>query len=65
MLIDARTGDLRLSAKVRLDGIATVIYAMAARNGILAIGTLDGRIALARLADLPARTGADGNLDLA
>lgn len=65
MLIDARTGDLRLSAKVRLDGIATVIYAMAARDGILAIGTLDGRIALARLADLPARTGADGNLDLA
>lgn len=65
ILIDARTGDLRLSAKVRLDGIATVIYAMAARDGILAIGTLDGRIALARLADLPARTGADGNLDLA
>jgi hypothetical protein len=38
---------------------------MAARDGFLAIGTLDGRIALARLADLPARTGADGNLDLA
>ncbi|OLF53476.1 hypothetical protein [Pseudomonas chlororaphis] len=44
LLIDARSGARRLDAKVRIDGWPTLIYAMDARDGHLALGTADGRI---------------------
>lgn len=45
-LIDAQTGALRLDAKVRLDGLPTLILAMDAAGGTLLAGTVDGRIAV-------------------
>ncbi|SDY27616.1 hypothetical protein [Pseudomonas sp. NFIX28] len=44
MLIEARSGRLRLNAKARIDGLPTLIHAMDARDGRLALGTVDGRI---------------------
>ncbi|AZD16370.1 hypothetical protein PUP66_18040 [Pseudomonas chlororaphis] len=46
MLIDVRSGQLRLNAKARIDGLPTLIHAMDARDGQLALGTVDGRIAV-------------------
>ena len=45
-LIDAQTGVLRLDARVRLDGLPTLIMAMDAAGGTLLAGTVDGRIAV-------------------
>lgn len=45
-LIDARTGVLRLDAKVRVDGLSTLVFAMDAAGGTLLLGTVDGRIAM-------------------
>lgn len=56
MLIEARTGQLRLNAKARIDGLPTIIHAMDAHAGQLALGTVDGRIAVKPVADL---LGAD------
>lgn len=65
MLIDAASGDLLLAARVRIDGIATVLYALAAHGGKLAVGTLDGRIALVDLATLRTLRATRGGIDLA
>ncbi|WZB76738.1 hypothetical protein WJ972_15275 [Achromobacter insuavis] len=65
MLIDAASGDLRLAARVRIGGIATVLYALAAHDGRLAVGAIDGRIALVELAALAALRPTRGGIDLA
>ncbi|WDG77785.1 hypothetical protein PUP68_19125 [Pseudomonas chlororaphis] len=44
MLIETRTGQLRLNVKARIDGLPTIIHAMDARAGQLALGTVNGRI---------------------
>ncbi|WMD20922.1 hypothetical protein RAS12_00695 [Achromobacter seleniivolatilans] len=46
LLIEARTGAVVLDAQVHVDGLPTVIYAMDAHDDKLAVGTLDGRIAI-------------------
>ncbi|MGE8637423.1 MAG: hypothetical protein ACN6PR_02200 [Achromobacter sp.] len=46
LLIDARTGAVLLDAQVHADGLPTVIYVMDAHDDKLAVGTLDGRIAI-------------------
>lgn len=65
MLIDALTGGVRLDARVRMQGAATVIYAMDARDERLAVGTIDGRIAVVDLQDLLAASVTRGGIDLA
>ncbi len=65
MLIDALTGGVRLEARVRMQGAATVIYAMDARDERLAVGTIDGRIAVVDLQDLLAASVTRGGIDLA
>ena len=65
MLIDAASGDLLLAARVRIGGIATVLYALAAHGGKLAVGTLDGRIAIVDLATLRTLRATRGGIDLA
>ncbi|MGE8687617.1 MAG: hypothetical protein ACN6PJ_10810 [Achromobacter sp.] len=57
MLVDAATGGIRLNAKLRVEGLPTVVYAMSARGGRLAMGTADGRIAV-MAADALLRQGA-------
>jgi len=54
-LIDAQTGVLRLDARVRLDGLPTLIMAMDAAGGTLLAGTVDGRIAVVEASALCAR----------
>ena len=65
MLIDAASGDLLLASRVRIGGIATVLYALAAHGGRLAVGAIDGRIALVDLAALAALRPTRGGIDLA
>jgi len=65
MLIDADSGDLLLASRVRIGGIATVLYALAAHGGRLAVGAIDGRIALVDLAALAALRPTRGGIDLA
>lgn len=65
MLIDARNGQLRLKAKVRLDGLPTQIRAMDARDGRLALGTVEGRIVVRHIDELLAAGDAAPWLDLA
>lgn len=65
MLIDAASGDLLLAARVRVGGIATVLYTLAAHGGRLAVGTLDGRIAIVDLATLRTLRATRGGIDLA
>lgn len=65
MLIDALTGGVRLDARVRMQGAATVIYAMDARDERLAVGTIAGRIAVVDLQDLLAASVTRGGIDLA
>ncbi len=65
MLIDAQTGALRRDARIRMDGVATVIYALDARADMLALGTIDGRIAVISLDALLAAPVTGGGIDLA
>lgn len=65
MLIDALTGGVRLDAKIRMAGAATVIYALDARDDRLAIGTIDGRIGVVGVQDLLAAPVTRGGIDLA
>ena len=65
MLIDALTGGVRLDAKIRMAGAATVIYALDAHQDRLAIGTIDGRIAVVGVQDLLAAPVTRGGIDLA
>lgn len=65
MLIDAQTGDVRLDAEIRMDGVPTVIYAMDARDGALAVGTIDGRIVVVGLDALLTAAVTRGGIDLA
>ncbi|MBB1628929.1 hypothetical protein [Achromobacter sp. UMC71] len=65
MLLDAQTGEQQLDAKICMHGIATVIYAMDARDNTLAVGTIDGRIAVISLDALLATPVTDGAIDLA
>jgi len=64
MLVDAGTGRIRLDAKLRLDGLPTVVYAMDARGERLAMGTADGRIAVIAAGELLRRDAARGWVDL-
>ncbi|MGE7958292.1 hypothetical protein ACQKQA_17205 [Pseudomonas sp. NPDC089530] len=52
MLIDAQSGQLRLNAKARIDGWPTMIYAMDAYGGQLALGTADGRVVVQQVDEL-------------
>ncbi|PJM69770.1 PQQ-binding-like beta-propeller repeat protein [Achromobacter ruhlandii] len=65
MLIDAASGDLLLASRVRIGGVATVLYALAAHGGRLAVGAIDGRIALVDLAALAGMRPTRGGIDLA
>ncbi|WP_315136267.1 hypothetical protein [Achromobacter marplatensis] len=58
-LIDAQTGALRLDAKVRVDGLPTLIFALDAAGDRLAVGTVDGRIAIVNASALCASTMED------
>ncbi|KAJ8134688.1 hypothetical protein OY671_012099, partial [Metschnikowia pulcherrima] len=63
MSIDADSGDSSSASRVRIGGIATVLYALAAHGGRSAVGAMDGRIALvdsaASAASRPTRGGID------
>jgi hypothetical protein len=58
-LIDAQTGALRLDAKVRMDGLPTLIFALDAVGDRLAVGTVDGRIAIVNASALCASAMED------
>ncbi|MGE8680988.1 MAG: hypothetical protein ACN6PE_20420, partial [Achromobacter marplatensis] len=58
-LIDAQTGALRLDAKVRVDGLPTLIFALDAVGDRLAVGTVDGRIAIVNASALCASAMED------
>ena len=51
-LIDAQSGALRRHARVHVDGLPTVIFAMDANEQSLLAGTVDGRIAVLDIGDL-------------
>jgi len=50
--IDAQSGALRRNAKVHVDGLPTIIFAMDADDDTLLMGTVDGRIAQLRISAL-------------
>lgn len=50
--IDAQSGALRRNAKVHMDGLPTIIFAMDADDDTLLMGTVDGRIAQLRISAL-------------
>lgn len=58
-LIDAQTGARRLDAKVRVDGLPTLIFALDAAGDRLAVGTVDGRIAIVTASVLCAGAAED------
>lgn len=63
-LIDAQTGTLRLDAKVRADGLPTLVFALDAAGDRLAVGTVDGRIAIVNARALLARLAENGTAPL-
>ena len=63
-LIDAQTGTLRLDAKVRADGLPTLVFALDAAGDRLAVGTVDGRIAIVNARALCASLAEDGTAPL-
>jgi len=58
-LIDAQTGALRLDARVRMDGLPTLVFALDAAGDRLAVGTVDGRIAIVNASALCASATED------
>lgn len=60
LLLDAASGEVRLRARMRLDGMPTLVFAMDAHEEKLALGTADGRIAMATASELLARGAASG-----
>lgn len=64
-LIDARSGRIRLDAKVRMEGLPNVIHAMDAHGEKLALGMVDGRIAVVAASELLAQDTTAGWMEMA
>lgn len=64
LLLDAASGEVRLRARMRLDGLPTLVFALDAHEDKLALGTADGRIAVATAGELLARGAAPGWVEI-
>jgi hypothetical protein len=65
MLLRAADGHILFAGKARIDGVRTIIFCMDARGDRLALGTVDGRIAVVGVDELLKGLQADGWFDLA
>lgn len=64
-LIDATTGTTKAAGNVTIDAMPTVIFSLAAKGPVLAIGTFDGRVATLDPASLLATGSTIGRIELA
>lgn len=64
LLLDAASGDIRLRARMQLDGLPALVHAMDAQGDKLAMGTADGRIAVNAVGELLARDAAAGWVEI-
>ena len=64
LLLDAASGDIRLRAKMLLDGLPALVHAMDAQGDKLAMGTADGRIAVNAVGELLARDTTTGWVEI-
>lgn len=65
MLLRAADGHILFAGKARIDGVRTIIFCMDASGDRLALGTVDGRIAVVGVDELLKGLQADGWFDLA
>jgi len=61
----AADGHILFAGKARVDGVRTIIFCMDASGDRLALGTVDGRIAVVGVGELLKGLQADGWFDLA
>lgn len=64
MLLRAADGHVLFTGKARVDGVRTIIFCMDANRDRLAIGTVDGRIAVISVKEMLKGQQAEGWLDL-
>lgn len=58
LLLDAASGEIRLRARMRLEGLPALVFALDAHEEKLALGTADGRISIIAVDELLARGAA-------